>query len=92
MGLIESTVTRPSWFQPGAIFTIVGSRNTPYMRTKTGYVDLVTEEEYVIERGDQEKEAKPLSPSQIRSKYALSAVQYDAWLEHVEKKIKPRYI
>lgn len=92
MGLIASTYFTVERFVPGQLITLSGSRNTPYMKTMNGYVNLVTLEETALERGETPVLARPLYKRDIMRKYRLSHVQFDGWEEYLNKHIKPRYI
>ena len=79
-------------FKVGSIFTIVGSRKLPFLKLIDGYVNLVTLERTMLEHGDTPVMADVLHKNEIMHKWRLSHVQYDGWVEYVEKHIKPKFI
>lgn len=91
MGLREDLWLTISCISPGQIFTPAGTRGTPHMRTHDGYINLVTREKIVIERG-QSVTGKPLTMYDIMRKYRMSHVQYDGWLDYIENKVKPNFV
>lgn len=88
MGVVETKEVPVENIVSGQTFTVVGSRNTPFMRTPFGYVNLISGEEFTLERGNSTVYTKPFDVIAFRRKYRMSTVQQDAWEEIIREKHK----
>ena len=70
-------------------FFIVGDPKTPYRRIGKQYLNMTTNKlENFPPSSEEPLRVKKALEWDVRKKYGMSMVQFDAWLERVEKKAK----